>query len=49
LEEKFIKTCKDSSVALIKRGDFIRVSIHAFNSEEEVDRVLDLLRLNQIS
>jgi selenocysteine lyase/cysteine desulfurase len=44
LEARFLERCRQERVALAKRGEFIRFSIHAFCEDQEVDRVLDLLR-----
>lgn len=43
-ESAFLQRCEQERVALVKRGGFIRLSPHAFCSENEVDRVLDLLK-----
>jgi cysteine desulfurase/selenocysteine lyase len=42
-EAKFLGRCQSEQIAVIKRGSFIRTSLHAFNSETEINRVLDLL------
>ena len=47
-EEKFTTLTKEANVAMVKRGDFIRVSIHAFCTEDEVDHVLMLLKMAMI-
>jgi selenocysteine lyase/cysteine desulfurase len=43
-ESVFLRKCEEARVALVKRGSFIRISPHAFCSENEVDRILDLLK-----
>lgn len=42
-EAKFLARCQSEQVAVTKRGSFIRTSIHAFNTETEINRVLELL------
>ena len=43
-ESHFLEACKKNRVALAKRGDLIRISPHAYNTDSEVDFVLELLR-----
>jgi selenocysteine lyase/cysteine desulfurase len=43
-ELKLLHACRDSNVALAKRGEFIRVSLHAFCNEDEIERFLGILR-----
>jgi selenocysteine lyase/cysteine desulfurase len=43
-ETPFLRRCGEERIALVKRGSFIRISPHAFCSENEVDRILDLLK-----
>ena len=43
LELKFLKLCKEKQVALAKRGEFVRISLHAFCNDQEVSTVLELL------
>jgi cysteine desulfurase/selenocysteine lyase len=43
-ELQFLRTCKEQKISLVKRGDFIRVSTHAFNQDEEIEQVLELLK-----
>ncbi len=42
-EVKLLQVCRDSNIAIAKRGDFIRVSIHAFCNDDEVERFLKLI------
>ena len=42
-EFQFLKQCKEDSIAIVKRGEFIRISLHAFCNQDEVARVLHLL------
>ena len=44
VEVKLLQACRDSNIAIAKRGDFIRVSIHAFCDEEEIERFLGVLQ-----
>lgn len=48
IQEKLVTLTKEANVAIIKRGDFIRVSIHAFCNEGEVDHLLGLLKMSLI-
>ena len=43
-ELRFLHNCREEKISLVKRGEFIRVSVHAFNQDEEIARVLELLR-----
>jgi selenocysteine lyase/cysteine desulfurase len=43
-EKKFIPLCRHHKIALSKRGELVRFSLHAFNEEQEIDYVIDLLR-----
>jgi cysteine desulfurase/selenocysteine lyase len=45
LDQKLVRQCKDAGLVIIQRNEFVRVSLHAFCTEEEVDRFLDLLRI----
>jgi len=42
-EAKFLKRCGEEQIAIAKRGDFIRVSLHAYCTDEEVARFLAVL------
>ncbi len=44
VEVKLLQACRDSNIAIAKRGDFIRVAIHAFCDEEEIERFLGVLQ-----
>jgi selenocysteine lyase/cysteine desulfurase len=48
IEEKLIQLTKEANIAIIKRGNFIRVSIHAFCNESEVDHLLALIKMSLI-
>jgi cysteine desulfurase/selenocysteine lyase len=43
-EVRFLEACRKAEVAIMKRGDFIRISPHAFNEDHEIDRVLEILK-----
>ena len=43
-EARFLERCKQERIALVKRGDFVRFSLHAFCHEGEVERVLQILK-----
>jgi selenocysteine lyase/cysteine desulfurase len=43
LSEKLVQQCKAAGIVIILRNQFVRVSVHAFCTEEEVDRFIDLL------
>jgi cysteine desulfurase/selenocysteine lyase len=45
LDAKLVQQCKEAGMVIIQRNEFVRVSLHAFCTEEEVDRFLDLLRI----
>ena len=36
----FLEKCSAENIALAKRGDFLRASIHAFNNDEEIARTI---------
>jgi selenocysteine lyase/cysteine desulfurase len=40
----FLRDCQAAKVAVAKRGEFIRFSPHAFCSDHEVERVLELVK-----
>jgi selenocysteine lyase/cysteine desulfurase len=42
-EVEFLKRCRDEHIALAKRGEFVRISLHAFCNESEIEKVLELL------
>jgi len=42
-EAQLIVRCREEQMAIAKRGDFIRISIHAFCTDEEVVRFLSVL------
>ena len=44
VETRFLERCKQEKVALSKRGEFVRFSLHAYCEDSEVERVLGLLR-----
>ncbi len=41
--EKVIQSLQDSKVAFVKRGPGIRLSAHAYNTDEQIDKVLNLI------
>jgi cysteine desulfurase/selenocysteine lyase len=43
-ELSFLRRCREERVALVKRGEFIRASIHAFCNDDEVEQVLQIIR-----
>ena len=43
LSEKLVQQCKEAGIVIILRNQFVRVSVHAFCTDAEVDRFLDLL------
>jgi selenocysteine lyase/cysteine desulfurase len=43
-ETRFLRACRDAGIAIMKRGDFIRISPHAFNEDFEIARVLEILK-----
>jgi cysteine desulfurase/selenocysteine lyase len=43
-EARFLTICQNEEVMIIKRGEFLRAAIHAFNSEQEVEKVLELIQ-----
>jgi len=43
-ESRFLASCRDSGIAIAKRGEFIRISPHAFNGDDEIERVLERLK-----
>jgi selenocysteine lyase/cysteine desulfurase len=42
-ETRLLALCRSQQISVAKRGDFIRVSIHAFCSEDEIERFLSVL------
>jgi cysteine desulfurase/selenocysteine lyase len=42
-EARFLALCQNENCAVVKRGEFLRVSIHAFNTDSEIDKVLGLV------
>ena len=42
-EARFLTLCAQEDCTVIKRGEFLRASIHAFNTDEEIDQVLGLI------
>ncbi len=42
-ESKLLVRCREERIAIAKRGDFIRLSLHAFCTDEEVERFLVVL------
>lgn len=42
-EAKLIVRCREEQIAIVKRGDFIRVSLQAFCNDEEINRFLDVV------
>jgi selenocysteine lyase/cysteine desulfurase len=48
LNEKLVQQCKEAGMVIVRRNDFVRVSLHAFCTDEEIDRFLDLLRITLI-
>lgn len=46
-EARLIVRCREEQIAIVKRGDFIRVSLHAFCSDEDVARFLDVMGSTQ--
>ena len=44
LELQFLKVCQERKIAVVKRGDFIRFSVHAFCNEIEIETVLEILK-----
>lgn len=43
-ESLFLESCKSQGIAIAKRGEFIRISPHAFNEDDEIERVLEVLK-----
>ncbi len=43
-EVSFLRLCADQGIAVAKRGPFVRVSLHAFCTDEEVDTILSMIR-----
>jgi len=43
-ELNFLSRAREEKIAVMKRGPFLRASIHAFNNDGEVDQVLRLIR-----
>jgi cysteine desulfurase/selenocysteine lyase len=43
-EVKLLQQCKEEQVMMVKRGEFVRASIHGFCEDEEVERVCFLLK-----
>jgi cysteine desulfurase/selenocysteine lyase len=43
-ELSFLRRCREQKISLVKRGDFIRISAHAFNTETEIEQVLEVMR-----
>lgn len=43
-EARLIVCCREEQIAIAKRGDFIRISLHAFCSDEEVERFIQVLK-----
>ena len=39
-----LRRCKDAGVVVNVRGGRVRVSPHAYNTPEEIDRFVDVLR-----
>ena len=42
-ESQFLKLCLENKIAISKRANYIRVSMHAFNDETEIFKMLELL------
>ena len=43
VEVKFLERCKEEQIAVAKRGDFVRVSLHAYCSDDDVTRFLSVM------
>jgi cysteine desulfurase/selenocysteine lyase len=43
-ELKFLRRAQEQQIALAKRGEYVRTSLHAFCNENEVERVLELVK-----
>lgn len=43
-ERNFLSVCREQHIAISKRGSFVRLSPHAFCTDEEVARVLSILK-----
>jgi len=43
-EVKFLQRCREERIALTKRGEFVRASLHAYCTDEEVALFLGVLR-----
>ena len=43
-QKAVMKRCRDAGVVVNVRGGRLRVSPHAYNSEDEIDRFLDVVR-----
>jgi len=44
VEARFLERCRDEKIALSKRGEFVRFSLHAYCLDPEIDRVLGILK-----
>jgi selenocysteine lyase/cysteine desulfurase len=44
MESRFLERCKQERIALAKRGKYVRFSLHAFCNEDEIERVLQVLK-----
>ncbi len=43
-ESRFLSSCRNAGIAVMKRGDFIRISPHAYNEDFEIERVLEVAK-----
>ncbi len=44
VEARFLEVCRNEKIALVKRGESVRFSLHAFCTDQEVAQVLDLVK-----
>jgi selenocysteine lyase/cysteine desulfurase len=44
LETRFLNRCRELKISIMKRGEVVRISPHAFCSQEEVQQVLQVLK-----
>lgn len=42
-EVELVRRCREEGIAIAKRGEFVRLSLHAYASEDEINRFLQVL------
>lgn len=43
-EVAFLKRCRDEKISIVKRGPYLRASVHAYSNDSEIDQMLEVLK-----